>query len=212
MQRFRIEKWGGIETMAHKRDTARSAMEAALGRARQNTTTAALVLALVPLAAVPAMAAPATPDVSIITTIGSDLNGATITYEITNNSGYSLSEIEIPEINAGDLKFRVEEAEQPGLVVNSLNAVGGAPFLPGGWSGTENTSAQLGASVPGGSPSDFLDLITGFEGAQIRGSGGTGSFTFDITTTSTIEANIADRSCRTMAGSPAVSRSSIRRS
>lgn len=163
-----------------------SAVHAALALARQNKATAALVAALVPLAAVSAHATPTQITVTPVFSTDPNNGSAEVTYDISNSTGYSISEIEIPEIHAGDLGYYMPPSQQLGT--NSVIPAGHAPLLPSGWSGSQVSSATLGSSVPGASPAEFLDLSTG--SAQIPGFG-SGSFSFDIPTTNTIEADVA---------------------
>ena len=173
--------------MERDQKTAVSGLDIALSLARQNATTAALVAALVPLAALPALANPLL--ITVGAAFGTDSNTGSeeVTYTVTNNSGYSINEVEIPEINAGDLRYYVPVTQQPGTTgINFAHA----PTLPSGWSGNQGSTATLGSSVPSGTPSDFLDL-TGNGDFEISGGGGVKSFSFDVPSAVTIEATFA---------------------
>jgi hypothetical protein len=171
--------------MDRDQKTGPSGMDIALSLARQNATTAALVATLIPLGALPAAAQ--APSASVTTSFGTDSNGPTVTYTVNNTGtgGAPIDEIVIPEINAGDLRYLSNPAISAQLPAGTLLTVP-PPLLPYGWVGSEQSTPSFGASVPGAMPSEFLYITNSTYG--IGGSGST-PFTFDVSTTKTIEAD-----------------------
>jgi hypothetical protein len=171
--------------MAERTLVGQSAVERALGLARQNAATAAIALTLVPLAALPAHASvSATPSVTITATPGGTPGDYTIAYTVTNtNPGFALAsvtgasiiEIEIPEINLGDLVF----------ADNGSGSVGGV-F---GWTAHQTTVQQLnGSGLYSGTPAGYIDLATSGYGAQPIGPGQSETFTAQVKTNLTTNA------------------------
>jgi hypothetical protein len=162
--------------MSERNLGGQSAVERALGLARQNAAAAAIALTLVPLAAMPSQASVLVRSSGTITaTPGGTAGHYTIAYTVTNtsqqtaSSDASIIEVEIPEINLGDLVF-----------ASDGSGVGGV-F---GWTATEVTTSNLsGSGLYSGTPAGYIDLATSSgAGGNPIGPGQSATFTAQVTT------------------------------
>jgi hypothetical protein len=128
-------KFGGF-MMGRDQVRVQSAVDFALARARQHSSTAAVAAALVPLAALLTPAEAVTPAASVTATPGMVNSTPDIAYTVTNNIPNSnpINLIVIPEIHLGDLIF------------TAAGGYGPNP-LPSGWTATQVTSNSIGAGL-----------------------------------------------------------------
>jgi hypothetical protein len=169
--------------MTEHQTVGRSAVERALGLARQNAATAAIALTLIPLTALPSHAAGSS--VTITATPGGTPGDYTIAYTVTNTSqgnpiasafgGVSIIEIELPELHLGDLDFAPDGSGSVGGVF--------------GWTATETTTQDLiGSGLYSGTPGGYIDLATSGYSANPIDPGESLTFTANVQTNLTVNA------------------------
>ena len=160
-----------------------TALQVALARLRTGAATAGLAALLVPLAAPAAQALAVGPTSPYVTASSFTLGGSNfITYTVNNINGTgTITQIELPEIHAGDINFDY-----------ALGGSGGN--LPSGYTQAESQKAQFSTSnvVDGRVPGAYVDLTLSFNGL-INGQGiapnTSKNFTALVPTTATTEAN-----------------------
>ena len=143
------------------------ALKKALALAARSPATAAAAAVLVSLGTIAsptqALAVNITPQVTVDTVIVPGRTSAFF-YTVTNNSLFGVTEIEIPELNAGD------------FILQTPPSGGGTAFgLPTGWSATEALTPALfatGGGLYSGQAGAYIDIIGGTIGA----SGGSATF------------------------------------
>ena len=165
------------------------AVKTALDRIRACAATAAFAALIVPLAVPAAQATLVAPPSPYVSASSFKINGTNfISYTVFNTNGLgAITQIELPEIHAGDINFNFLFDGSGGLLGSGFNAY-------------EYPTAQFSTStiVDGTVPGAYVDLYGTFTGAFTQNGilpNGSQSFTALVPTTATTEANftLSDR-------------------
>jgi len=120
-------------------------VQAALDRVRGTAAVAALASLLLPLATTSAFALVAAPSATVSTSISTLGSATVVNYAVSLTGPASITHFELPELQAGDLRFS-----------------GTGSRLPSGWSAAESATMQLsGITIyNGATPAAYIELTT----------------------------------------------------